>query len=86
MKHFAICYSPEYSVEFTKAQAFEARNTQNVDGAQFFIKGAPVTAEQFYTAVEAVCEAKISKKEETHKKITVLYGSSTSKVRVWVKR
>jgi hypothetical protein len=86
MKHFTIVYNSEHAVEFTKAQCFAARNAVNYDGAEFFIKGVKVSAERFYDEVEAECDAKIAKKSETHKKITVNYGSSTSKVRVWVKK
>jgi hypothetical protein len=75
MKRYAITYSNGYS--FETSLAHEANNIQNFDDAQaFFLSGKPVTAQEFYATARQALDAKLAKKEQTHKKVRKLHGSS----------
>ena len=84
MKRYATTYNNGHHVE--TSLAYEAINIQNFDDAQaFFLSGKPVTAQEFYAAARQVLDAKLAKKEQTHKKVRVLHGSSAgSYVHKWV--
>ena len=75
MKRYATIYSNGHTAQ--TSLAYEANNILNFDDAQaFFLSGKPVTAAEFYTAAQQAIDAKLAKKEQTHKKVRVLHGSS----------
>ena len=75
MKRYATTYSNGHTAQTSLAH--EASNIQNFDDAQaFFLSGKPVTAQEFYAAAQQAINAKLAKKEQTHKKVRVLHGSS----------
>ena len=77
MKRYATTYSNGHTVETSLAH--EANNIQNFDDAQaFFLSGKSVTAQEFYAAAQKALDAKLAKKEQTHKKVRVLYGNSAA--------
>jgi hypothetical protein len=84
MKRYATTYSNGHTAQTSLAH--EANNIQNFDDAQaFFLSGKPVTAQEFYAAAQQAINAKLAKKEQTHKKVRVLHGSSAgSYVYKWV--
>ena len=84
MKRYATTYSNGHTIETSLSH--EASNIQNFDDAQlFFLSGKPVIAQEFYAAAQQANNAKLAKKEQTHKKVRVLYGSSAaSYVNKWV--
>ena len=74
-KRYATSYSNGHTAETSRAH--EAINFQNFDDAQaFFLSGKPVTAQAFYATAQQSLDAVLAKKELTHKKVRVLYGSS----------
>jgi hypothetical protein len=85
MALYATTYSNGHTAETSRAH--EALNFQNFDAAQaFFLSGKPVTAQAFYAAVKKSLDAALAKKELTHKKVRVLYGSSVGcYVYKWIK-
>ena len=75
MKRYATTYSNGHTAE--TSFAYEASNIQNFGNAQvFFLSGKPVTAQEFYATAQQALDAKLAKKEQTHKKVRVLHGSS----------
>jgi hypothetical protein len=77
MKRYATTYSNGHTVETSLAH--EASNIQNFDDVQiFFLSGKPVAAAKFYAAAQQSLAAKLAKKEQTHKKVRVLYGNSAA--------
>jgi len=77
MKRYTTTYSNGHTVETSLAH--EAINIQNFDDAQiFFLSGKPVAAAEFYADAQQAMAAKLAKKEQTHKKVRVLYGSSAA--------
>jgi hypothetical protein len=84
MKRYTTKLSNGHIIETSLAH--EASNIQNFDDAQaFFLSGKAVTAQEFYAAAQQALDAKLTKKEQTHKKVRVLYGSSAgSYVYKWV--
>jgi len=84
MKRYTTKLSNGHIIETSLAH--EASNIQNYDDAQaFFLSGKPVTAQEFYAAAQQANDAKLAKKEQTHKKVRVLYGNSVaSYVNKWV--
>jgi hypothetical protein len=77
MKRYTTTYSNGHTAETSLAH--EAINIQNFDDAQlFFLSGKPVTAAEFYADAQQAMASKLAKKEQTHKKIRVLYGSSAA--------
>ena len=84
MKRYTTKLSNGHIIETSLAH--EASNIQNFDDAQiFFLSGKPVTAQEFYAAAQQANDAKLAKKEQTHKKVRVLYGNSVaSYVNKWV--
>lgn len=86
-KRFTINYANGFTQEFSAAQCYEANNTQNSGTETYMLSGQPVGAGEFYAAVDAACAAKLAKKEETHKRVKVLYGSSAAcYVTKWVRK
>jgi hypothetical protein len=83
-----------YTTKFTNghiietSNVYDARQIQNYgDGQTFFLSGKPVSYLEFFETVCDVIDAKQDKKELTHKKIRVLYGSSVAcYVNIWVRR
>ena len=83
-----------YTTKFTNGHiietsfAHEAKQIQNYgDGQTFFLSGKPVSVLEFFEDIYQVLDAKLAKKELTHKKIRVLYGSSAAcYVNIWVRR
>ena len=85
-KRYSTTYSNGHTVETSRAH--EANCWINYDDQQTFsLSGKQVAAEEFYAAVRAAVEAAFDKKNETHKQISVLHGSSAaSYVTKWVRR
>lgn len=86
-KRYAAQYANGHRVEFTAAQCHQAQQVINHDGATFFLAGVEVPAEQWFADVLGACEAAWAKKEQTHKRVRVLHGSSAGNyIEKWVKR
>jgi ribose 5-phosphate isomerase RpiB len=85
-KRYATTYSNGYTEE--TSLPYEARSFQHYDDAQTFaLSGKPVSAAEFYAAVDAALAARWAKKNETHKLVRVLHGSSVaSYVTKWVRK
>ena len=85
-KRYATTYSNGHTVQ--SSSAHEARNFIHYDEAQkFHLSGKPVSASEFFAAVDDAVQAAWDKKNETHKLIRVLHGSSAaSYVKKWVRR
>ena len=85
-KRYSTTYSNGHIVESSRAH--EAINWQNYDDQQTFaLSGQPVTAEEFYAAARAAVEAAWDKKNETHRRVTVLHGASAANyVTKWIPR
>lgn len=85
-KRYATTYSNGHAVE--SSSAHEAMNWANVDDEQTFaLSGKPVSAADFYAAANDAVQQAWNKKSVTHKRVTVLHGSSVaSYVTKWVKR
>jgi hypothetical protein len=86
MKRYSTTYSSGHTVE--SSSPYEAFNWQHHDNEQkFFLSGKPVSAEVFYAAIQQARQKDFDKKNETHKQVRVLYGSSVaSYVTKWVKK
>lgn len=84
-KRYATQLSNGHRIETSSPH--EARNVQNYDGAQlFFLGGEPVSAAAFYADAGEACAAAWAKKEQTHRRASVLFGSSSSRVTKWVRK
>ena len=84
-KRYATTYSNGHTVETSSPH--EAFNFRNYDGQTFALAGKPASAVEFYAAVRVAIDAAWAKKNETHKQVRVLYGSSTGcYVTKWVRR
>lgn len=86
-KRYATTYSNGYTEQ--SSSAHEAVNWQNYDddAQTFALSGKPVSAAEFYAAARAGVQAAWSKKNETHKRVRVLHGSSVAGyVEKWVRR
>ena len=86
MKRFATTYTNGHTVETSSPH--EAQNIQNFDDAQtFFLAGKPVAAAKFFAEVQSAVQVAWDKKNETHKRMRVLHGSSVGcYVEKWVRR
>lgn len=85
MKRYAVEYPNGHRIETSSCH--EAWNFTNFDGTKYFLRGAEVPAEQFYADCSNQSAAKFAKKNETHKRVRVLYGSSVADyVEKWVRR
>jgi len=86
MKRYATTYSNGHTDE--TSQWTWASQWQNYDDEQkFFLSGKPVTAVEFYAAVQQARDSAFDKKNETHKQVRALYGSSVAcYVTKWVPR
>lgn len=75
MKRYKTIFSSGTVLETNLS--YEAINIQNYDDAQlFFLSDTPVTALGFFEAVRKAEDARLEKKEQTHKKVRMLHGSS----------
>jgi hypothetical protein len=85
-KRYATTYSNGHTVETSSPH--EAAGWQNYDDAQTFaLSGKPVSAVEFYAAARVACDAAWDKKNQTHKRVRVLYGNSVaSHIEKWVRR
>ena len=85
-KRYSTTYSNGHTVETSSAH--EANCWINYDDQQTFrLSGKQVTAQEFYTAVRNAVDAAWEKKNETHKRVRVLHGSSAaSYVEKWIPR
>jgi ribose 5-phosphate isomerase RpiB len=85
-KHYATTYSNGHTVETNSAH--EALNFVNYDDAQVWrLAGKQVTATEFFNAVRDAVDAAWDKKNQTHKRVRVLHGSSSaSYVTKWIPR
>lgn len=85
-KRYATTYSNGHTVETSSAH--EAASWICYDDEQIFaLSGKPVSAAEFYAVVDAAIAAAWSKKNETHKRVRVLHGSSVANyVEKWVRR
>lgn len=86
VKRYSTTYSNGHTDESSSAHA--AINWINYDDQQTFaLSGKTVTAEEFYAAANAAVDAAWDKKNETHKRVRVLHGSSAaSYVEKWIPR
>lgn len=86
MKRYATSYPNGAKIETSSAdEAFNFRFTQ--DGQQFFIRGTLVTSTEFFRVVCEARDAAWAKKEQTHKRVKVLHGSSGAcYVEKWVRK
>jgi hypothetical protein len=86
MKRYTTKFTNGHIIE--TSNAYDARQIQNYgDGQTFFLSGKPVSYLEFFETVCDVMDEKQAKKELTHKKIRVLYGSSVAcYVNIWVRR
>ena len=84
MKRYSTTYSNGHTVE--SSSAFEAFNWSKQDDQQTFaLSGKPVSAAVFHSAVNKATQAYYDKKNQTHKQVRVLHGSSVaSYVTKWV--
>lgn len=85
-KRYATTYSNGHTVETSSAH--EANNFVKYDEAQTFaLSGKPVSSDDFYSAVRVACDTAWDKKNQTHKRVRVLYGNSVAcHVNKWVRR
>jgi len=85
-KRYSTTYSNGHTVETSSPH--EARNFVNYDAAQTFrLSGRDVSASNFFAAANEACVAAWDKKNETHKRVCVLHGSSIGcYVTKWVRR
>ena len=85
-KRYSTTYSNGHTVETSSAH--EAASWICYDDEQtFMLSGKPVSPEEFYSSVRAAVDAAWDKKNETHKRVRVLHGSSVaSYVNKWVRR
>lgn len=85
-KRYSTTYSNGHTVETSRPH--EANCWINYDDQQIFrLSGNVVTAEEFYFAVLKAVEAAWDKKNETHKRVRVLHGSSAANyVEKWIPR
>ena len=85
-KRYATTYSNGYTEQ--SSSPHEARNFHYFDDAQTFaLSGKPVSAAEFYAAVDAAIGAAWVKKNETHKQISVQHGVTPfARVTKWVRR
>jgi hypothetical protein len=86
MKRYATTYSNGHTEE--ASQWHWASQWVNYDEEQkFFLSGKPVTAADFYAAIQQARDAAFDKKNKTHKQVRVLYGSSVANyITKWVPR
>jgi hypothetical protein len=84
-KRFAIEY-PGGHLEETSSP-FEAKIGVPCDGCRFYVRGKEVAAEAYLATVALAREQWFEKKETTHKRVRVLYGSSAGcYVEKWVRK
>lgn len=85
-KRYSTTYSNGHTDESSRAH--DAINWHNYDDQQTFrLSGKQVTAQEFYAAVREAVEAAWDKKNETHKRVRVLHGSSAANyVEKWIPR
>lgn len=85
-KRYATTYSTGYTEQ--SSSPYEARSFHYYDEEQTFaLSGKPVTAADFYAAVDAAIEAAFHKKNTTHKLISVQHGVTPfARVTKWVRR
>lgn len=84
---YSVEYANGFRQEFTGAQANQAKQVVNYDGSRFFLAGVEVDAAVWFSAVGSACDAAWAKKNETYKRVRVLYGSSSAcYVEKWVRR
>ena len=84
-KRFTIEYPGGFREE--ASSPFEAKSYVPADGCRFFLRGVEVTADEYMADVSAARDAKLAKKEQTHKRVRVLYGSSGAcYVEKWVRK
>jgi hypothetical protein len=84
----------KYSTTFASGKtletslASEARSIQNYgDGQTFSLSGKDVDAVPFFAAVDKAIADAWTKKEQTHKRVRTLHGSSVAcYVEKWVKK
>lgn len=83
-------YSTTYSNGFTQetSNAHEAQNFHFLEDAQIWrLAGKQVTYTVFFAAVQEAIDAAWEKKNQTHKQVRVLHGSSVAcYVTKWVRR
>jgi hypothetical protein len=86
MKRYSTKLSNGHVIETSLAH--EASSIQNFDDAQvFLLSGKPVSAQEFYVAVREANDAAFEKKNQTHKRVRVLHGSSVANyVTKWIAR
>ena len=86
-KTYAIELANGSRFEFTSKQCHEAFQYTRYEGSRYYLKGDEVEAADFIEAVQTGCDSWQAKKEETHKRIRVLYGSSVGcYVWKWVRK
>jgi len=84
---FAVQYKGRVRQEFTAAQCHQAAQVVNHPGTKFFFVGKEVSAQDWFTLVYAAVDAAWDKKNLTHKRVKVLYGSSAAcYIEKWVRR
>jgi hypothetical protein len=86
MKRYATTYSNGHTVE--ESNWVWASQWQNHDDEQkFFLFGKPVSAEVFFAAIQQARQKDFDKKNQNHKQVCVLYGSSVAcYITKWVRR
>jgi len=84
---YAVEYANGHRDEFTASQCHQAKQVSNYDGTRFFLADAEVTGEVWFAAVHAAIDAAWDKKNQTHKRVRVLHGTSVAcYVEKWVRR
>lgn len=87
MARFTVKYASQVTETFTAAQVNQAKQVTNHPGTTFYFLDKEVSAQDWFTMVYAACDAQWEKKNQTHKRVTVLYGSSVAGyVTKWVRR
>jgi hypothetical protein len=87
MARFTVKYSTGLVQSFTAAQVHQAKQVVNHPGTTFYFLDKEVSAPDWFTMVYAACDSQWEKKNQTHKRVTVLHGSSVADyVTKWVRR
>lgn len=85
MKRYVVEYPNGHRVETSSCH--EAWNFTNFEGTRYWLRGVETPAEAFFSAVSNQSAAEFAKKNETHKRVRVLHGSSVGcYVNKWVRR
>ena len=85
-KRYGTTYSNGYHQETSSPH--EAANFRNYDDAQTWtLAGKQVTVSEFFAAARDAVDAAWEKKNQTHKRVRVLHGSSAAcYVNKWIPR